>query len=69
MRQALDALEDEELQEFLGRIGRQVQEVRVAPQPDAVPFPELAAFRDGDGHTDWVGFCISVSSFSIERKA
>lgn len=61
-RKALDALEDEELQEFLGRIGRQVQEVRILPQADAVPCPELASFRDEEGRTNWLAFCTSVSA-------
>jgi hypothetical protein len=46
---------------FLERVGKRVQEVRIATPAVAVAFPEQSSFVGADGKTDWVAFGIAVS--------
>ncbi|KAM0752780.1 hypothetical protein T439DRAFT_323388 [Meredithblackwellia eburnea MCA 4105] len=56
MREALDRLEDEEVAGFLSRVGKQVQEVRVAVPKNDIPYPDKGAFVATNGKTDWFGY-------------
>ncbi|KAK4704855.1 hypothetical protein P7C70_g1348, partial [Phenoliferia sp. Uapishka_3] len=57
LRKAVEVLEDEEVAAFLARVGKQVQEVRVAVPKGDIPFPEISSFRNPAGATDWIAFC------------
>jgi len=60
-RRAIEEMEDLEVAAFLERVGRQLQDVRVAGPVTKVPFPKKRAFARLDGTIDWRAFAHAVS--------
>ena len=65
VRRQIEEMEDLEVAAFLERVGRQLQDVRVAAPAAEVAFPKKRAFARLDGTIDWKAYAHAVSSLHL----